>query len=130
VRPSLAFWLATLGILAVGSYLIAPRIVSHGEQARIVAAHFDIKNSIKAALDQYKADNGSYPKSLQDLAQRTVEATNWNGPYIDPPKLPVDPWGNSYLYEYPGKHNTNAYDLLSAGPDGKAGTADDIVSWK
>jgi general secretion pathway protein G len=130
VRPSLTFWLAILGILAVGSYFVVPRLIVHGEQARIVAAHFDIKNGIKAALDQYKVDNGSYPKSLQDLAQRPAAATNWNGPYIDPPKLPVDPWGNPYIYHFPGRHDPNPYDLLSAGPDGKEGTSDDIVNWK
>jgi hypothetical protein len=36
--------------------------------------------------------------------------------------LPKDPWGNPYIYYYPGKHNPTGYDLLSVGPDGKEGT--------
>lgn len=90
----------------------------------------DIKGGFKAALDQYKLDNGSYPRSLQELAQKPSDATNWHGPYINPENLSVDPWGNPYIYRYPGKHTTNSYDLLSVGPDGKKGTDDDIVSWK
>ena len=34
-------------------------------------------------------------------------------------KLPMDPWGNAYVYYYPGKHNPSGYDLLSIGPDGR-----------
>jgi general secretion pathway protein G len=45
------------------------------------------------------------------------------------PSIPVDPWHHPYLYENPGKHNPNTYDLYSAGPDGKAGTDDDIGNW-
>ena len=41
----------------------------------------------------------------------------------------MDPWGNPYIYYYPGKHNPDSYDLLSAGPDGKEGTDDDIGNW-
>ena len=33
------------------------------------------------------------------------------------------------IHHYPGKHNPNDYDLLSAGPDGKEGTDDDIGNW-
>ena len=44
--------------------------------------------------------------------------------------LPIDPWGDQYIYEYPGKHNPKRYDLSSAGPDGKPGTDDDIVNWE
>jgi general secretion pathway protein G len=43
--------------------------------------------------------------------------------------MPTDPWHNPYIYYFPGKHNPSGYDLLSAGPDGKEGTADDIGNW-
>ena len=86
-------------------------------------------NGIKTALDGFKVDNGFYPTNRQDLLQQPSGATNWHGPYFDPPKWPADPWGNPCIYELPGKHNTNGYDLSSAGPDGKPGTDDDIVNW-
>ena len=115
-----------IGILAA---LVIPKIAGKGEQARVTAAQTDIKAGIKTALDSYEVDNGFYPKSLQDLVQQPSNARNWKGPYFDPPQLPVDPWGNPYVYYYPGKHNASSYDLLSVGPDGKEGTDDDIGNW-
>ena len=115
-----------IGILAA---LVIPKIAGQGERARVMAAHADISGGIKSALGQYEVDNGFYPKSLQDLIVQPGNAKNWHGPYFDPPNIPLDPWGNPYVYYYPGKHNPTSYDLLSKGPDGQEGTADDIGNW-
>jgi len=115
-----------IGILAA---LVIPKIAGTGERARVTAALADINGGIKSALGQYEVDNGFYPKSLQDLITQPSNAKNWHGPYFDPPKLPVDPWGNPYVYYFPGKHNASSYDLLSIGPDAKENTEDDVVNW-
>jgi general secretion pathway protein G len=116
-----------IGILAA---LVIPKIAGKSEEARITAAHADIFGGIKSALDQYDVDNGYYPKSLQDLLQQPRDASHWRGPYFDPPQIPVDPWGNPYLYAFPGKHNPGGYDLWSAGPpDEKSGTDNEIGNW-
>jgi general secretion pathway protein G len=112
-----------IGILAA---LVIPKIVGRSEQARETAALADI-SSIKTALDAFEVDNGYYPKSLQDLLQQPSNAKGWHGPYLD--KIPQDPWGNDYIYTFPGKHNQNSFDLMSVGPDGKSGTDDDIGNW-
>ena len=112
-----------IGILAA---LVVPKMVGRSEQARQAATRADI-SSIKTALDAFEVDNGFYPKSLQDLLQQSNDAKNWHGPYLD--KVPQDPWGNPYVYAIPGRHNPNGYDLSSVGPDGKAGTDDDIGNW-
>ena len=44
--------------------------------------------------------------------------------------LPNDPWGNPYVYECPGKNNVSSYDIMSMGPDGRAGSEDDITNWQ
>jgi len=113
-----------IGILAA---IVIPKMVGRSEQARLTAVHADL-SSIKTALDAFEVDNGYYPKSMQDLIQQPNNAKNWHGPYLD--KVPQDPWGNNYLYYYPGKHNQNSYDLLSVGPDGKEGSEDDIGNWQ
>jgi len=113
-----------IGILAA---LVIPRIAGSSERARVTAATTDINGGIKSALGAYEVDNGFYPKSLQDLLVQPGNAKNWHGPYLD--RLPSDPWGNPYIYSFPGKHAAGSYDLLSAGPDAKEGTDDDIVSW-
>jgi general secretion pathway protein G len=118
---------AIIGILAA---LVIPKIAGKSEQARETAAMADIRGGIKSALDQYNVDMGTYPSSLQDLLQQPRNAKNWHGPYFDPPTIPQDPWGNPYLYAFPGKHNSTGYDLWSAGPDGKSGDQDDIGNWQ
>jgi len=132
-RHSSAFTLVELmlvvTIIGILAALVIPRIAGKSEQARETAARADIFGGIKTALDSYEVDNGFYPKSLQDLIQQPSNARNWHGPYLDPATLPIDPWGNPYVYYYPGKHNPTGYDLLSVGPDGKEGTDDDIGNW-
>ena len=73
------------------------------------------------ALDAFEVDNGYYPKSgrLDDLLNQPANAPSWKGPYLKK-GIPLDPWGNPYTYEYPGKHNANGYDLMSNGT-GRAG---------
>lgn len=115
---------AIIGILAA---LVIPRIAGKSEEAKETAAMADIKGGIKSAIDQYEVDNGRYPGSLQDLLVQPRNANGWHGPYLD--QLPTDPWGDAYQYQFPGKHNPTGYDLWSAGPDQKSGTADDIGNW-
>ena len=113
-----------IGILAA---LVIPKITGRTEQARITAAYTDIHGGVKTALDAFEVDNGFYPRNLQDLVTQPQTARAWHGPYID--SVPVDPWQIAYIYYYPGKHNPGSYDLLSAGPDQKEGTDDDIGNW-
>jgi general secretion pathway protein G len=115
---------AIIGTLAA---LVIPRIAGTSEHAKEVAAGADIHGGIKTALDRYEIDNSSYPRSLNDLVQPPGNAKNWKGPYLE--QVPNDPWGNLYIYHYPGKHNPAGYDLLSAGLDEKEGTDDDIGNW-
>jgi general secretion pathway protein G len=62
------------------------------------------------------------------LLNPPTEARDWQGPYLEK-NIPLDPWGNEYVYQYPGRHNLNGFDLMSNGPDSRAGTEDDITNW-
>jgi general secretion pathway protein G len=115
---------AIIGTLAA---LVIPKISGTSEHSKEVSAYTDIHGGIKTAIDRYEIDNGSYPRSLNDLIQAPSDARHWAGPYLD--QLPTDPWGNPYIYYYPGKHNQSGYDLLSMGLDDKEGTDDDIGNW-
>jgi len=47
-------------------------------------------------------------------------------------KIPLDPWGNEYVYVVPGEHNTDTYDLSCLGADGQSegeGENADINNW-
>lgn len=115
-----------LGILAA---LAVPRLAGRTEDARIQAAHADIHGGISVALDLYDVDMGRYPETLSALVERPAGDSRWKGPYLKK-GLPKDPWGNAYVFRYPGSMDTESYDLYSVGPDGKDGTGDEITSWE
>ena len=49
--------------------------------------------------------------------------SSWQGPYLKSDKLPKDPWGSAYRYEFPGKNNSvGEPDIWSVGPDRKDNT--------
>ncbi|MCI0342274.1 MAG: type II secretion system major pseudopilin GspG [Planctomycetales bacterium] len=98
---------------------------------RTLGAKAQIAN-FATALEMYDVDNARYPTSEEGLGalaqapKAAPAAARWKGPYVK--ALPQDPWGNAFRYQHPGTHG-KAYDLWSAGPDGKDGTADDVTSW-
>ena len=116
-----------IGILAA---VVLPRLVGRTEQARKTAAKLQIEN-ISLALETFEMDNGRFPTSsegLKALIVKPYNVKNWNGPYLKK-GVGADPWGNGYMYVYPGLHGTD-YDLYSYGPDGKEGGDDDITNWE
>jgi len=119
-----------LGLLAG---LVVPRLFKHVGQAKIATARAQIA-AFQTALGAYKLDTGKFPATEQGLeALRTApEGTrNWNGPYL-PKEVPLDPWGNPYVYKYPGDHGDEP-DIISFGADGRPGGEGedaDVLSWK
>jgi len=110
--------LLVLVILATLAAIVYPKVMGRSEQARVTAAQTQIAN-FKTALDAFEVDTGYYPKGrngLSDLLQQPRDVTGWHGPYLD--SIPKDPWGNDYIYECPGKHNANSYDISSPGAPG------------
>ncbi len=120
-----------IGMLAA---LVAPRVVGRGEEAKRTAAQVQIRE-IEQALDMYKLDSGMYPTTEQGLEAlinkptTSPEPRRWkDGGYLR--KLPVDPWGNNYVYRQPGDHGE--FDLFSYGADGEEGgdgDGKDITNW-
>jgi len=123
--------LLVLVILATLAAIVVPKFAGRSQQAKETAAQSQIAN-LEMALDAFEVDNGYYPKGtkgLDELIERPSNATDWRGPYLQK-GIPMDPWGNAYIYEYPGKQNAESYDLMSMGPDGRTGGDDDIVNWQ
>lgn len=121
-----------IGILAA---LVAPKILSRPDEARVTAARADIA-TVMQALKLYRLDNGRYPgneQGLQALVTRpggSPAPMNWKpGGYLE--KLPRDPWGNPYQYLNPGLRGE--IDVFSFGADGASGGEGndaDIGSWQ
>lgn len=122
--------LLVLVILAVLAAVVVPRFAGRSEQARVTAAKADL-SIMETALDAFEVDNGKYPSTsdgLRALVSQPAGLTTWRGPYLKR-NVGNDPWGNAYIYRQPGQHNTDSYDLFSAGPNGQEGDSDDIANW-
>lgn len=117
-------------ILSILAAIVVPKIMDRPEQARITKAKSDIR-ALEAALNLYRLDNMLYPSTDQGIEalvsqpSGSPEPKNWKqGGYLD--RLPVDPWGNPYLYLYPGAHGE--IDIYSTGLDLQSGE-DDLGNW-
>lgn len=123
-----------LGILAA---IVAPRIIGRTDDARIAEAKIQIRN-FETALKLYKMDNAFYPDTQQGLDALVQKPTTGRippkyreGGYLEQKKIPLDPWGNPYIYISPGVQGD--FDIMSYGADGKEGGEGinaDIKSWE
>ena len=77
------------------------------DDADVAKAQSEIK-ALKGGITAYMLKNNRrLPDSLEDVAE-----------YMDPPKVPLDPWGNAYIYT---KESTRKYKIVSNGADGAPG---------
>ena len=120
-----------IGLLAA---VIVPSVMKRVDDAKVAKAKEDIQ-SLETALNMYYMDNSKYPTNEQGLGALTTQPTdptikNWKaGGYIE--RISKDPWGNDYLFLFPGTHG-KAYDLCSLGADGQPGGDGinaDICNW-
>jgi len=88
--------------------------------------------AFKEMLASYQLETGTLPTTEQGLKAL------WSEPTVEPipqhwrkqlDQETLDPWGHSYQYRNPGKHNPDKYDVFSMGEDGQPDTPDDIGNW-
>jgi general secretion pathway protein G len=124
-----------LGLLAA---IVMPRVVGETDRARYEQAKVQMR-ILEDALKRYKLDNGVYPSTeqgLESLVRKPASGIiprSWpEGGYLDKTEIPIDPWGNPYIYVSPGLHSPD-YDVKSFGADGLEGGEGynaDIESWR
>ncbi len=84
---------------------------------------------LRTALELFRRDVGRYPSAGEGLPAllHEIPAPGWQGPYIV--SLTMDPWRHPFRYAVDGANVT----LYALGPDGVAGSADDVpappVDW-
>jgi general secretion pathway protein G len=123
--------LVVMVIIGLLAGYVGPKYFAQIGKSEIKVARAQI-DSLGKSLDQFRLDTGHYPTSEEGLGSLTTRPANeskWDGPYLSK-KVPMDPWGNAYIYKFPGEHGD--YDLISNGKDGQpggVGEAADITSW-
>ncbi len=123
--------LVVMVIIGLLAGYVGPKYFSQIGKSEIKLAKAQI-DSLEKSLDQYRLDTGHYPSSedgLAALVTRPASESKWDGPYLKK-SVPLDPWGNAYVYKIPGEHGE--FDLLSYGKDGQMGgegEAADVTNW-
>lgn len=139
-RKGPLFYAMVVLLLAVIGSLVVPQIMNGTltlGKRRIERSQVQARkamDSLSVALGRYRFHVGEYPPNDEGLAilacRRPAEIRRarakfkgWDGPYVN--HIVKDPWGNDYVYETrpEGGHPV----LYSKGPDGRAGTTDDIL---
>ena len=119
--------LVVIVILGLLAGLVGPQIFSVVDDAYKTKATSDIR-TFESALVMFKLNQGVFPTQEQGLQSLIEDPGNLNKPmsyptrgFIDGNKdMLLDPWGNEYIYVYPGS-NGNDYDIISLGADGQPG---------
>ncbi len=122
--------LVVLVIIGLLAGLVGPLLYNKINPAKQTIAQGQIGN-FTTALESYWIDTGNFPSSQQglDVLRSDPGVEGWNGPYLRK-EIPNDPWGNAYLYTFPGRDGS--FEILSFGADGIEGGAGenaDITSW-
>nr|WP_086938384.1 type II secretion system major pseudopilin GspG [Thaumasiovibrio occultus] len=123
-------------ILGIMAAMVVPNLLGNVDVADQNKAVTDI-SQIETTLERYRMDNRVYPSVDQGLDALTAKPTSGPEPrnYPSEPylrRLPNDPWGNPYVYVYPGEKNANSYDVYTLGADGQEGGEGinaDIGNW-
>ena len=137
-RRGPVFYLVIMAVMALLGLSLMRASQNGGHSAKAAAGRatqaLKSVDAFAEALGRFKFHTGAYPTleegGLEALASKRSSRPGWMGPYIhkriwsDP--LPKDPWKRAYVYAPEG--GTNGLPLvLSRGPDGVQGTADDVL---
>ena len=126
--------MVVLVIMGMLASLVIPNVMDILFRGHVQKIKTDL-SSLEKAIKIYKLDNFSYPNTEQGLESLLAKPDiapvprNWYRPYMD--RLPLDPWGNPYIYVSPGEFN-KPYDIYCLGSDqvrGGDGDAADFSVW-
>lgn len=121
--------LVVVTILAILATIVGINVLHEPEKARVITAKSQLK-TLKTAVEIYKMDNGHIPTMAQGLAALVEKPTLDPIPkqfrtegYLDTRAIPLDPWGNEYIYIVPGRSG-ESFEVISYGKDSEPGGTD------
>ncbi len=95
---------AIIALLATTAGIYLFGALDDADQAKAQAEIRALKGAVTAYMLR---NNRRLPDSLEQVAE-----------FMDPPRIPQDPWGNTYVYT---KHDARRYTIVSYGANGTPG---------
>ncbi len=95
---------AIIAVLATTAGIYLFGALDDADQAKAQAEIRALKGAVTAYMLR---NNRQLPDTLEQVA-----------PFMDPPRIPDDPWGNPYRYT---KHDARRYTIVSYGANGTPG---------
>ncbi|MCC5828823.1 MAG: type II secretion system major pseudopilin GspG [Phycisphaeraceae bacterium] len=108
--------LVLIGLLAG---LVTVNVRSYMVTGRQNAAKAEIR-TLANAIETFNTLHGRYPTNDEGLEILTSSGPRQPERLID--RVPLDPWGNPYQYNSPGR-NGEPFEIISFGADGRPGGA-------
>ncbi len=108
-----------MGIMAavVGGIM---KIVSDRQRSANIETARTAIAQLEGSVKYYKTKKSKYPTADEGL-NALVEAKITD-------EVPKDPWGNDYVYSFPGTHGKKKFEICSGGEEDDDET-DDICNW-
>jgi general secretion pathway protein G len=110
--------MVVLAIIGLITALVGTAVHKNWVEARFKMARIQVRD-VAGTIEQFTIARERCPTSVDELV---------SDDYLR--HAPKDPWGAPLVVRCPGTHGREAADVSSPGPDGQAGTADDINSWE
>lgn len=134
----IAIWLVVFFIIPGAcfgtAWMIGDQTVKRYGEGMHEETELQIKNFV-SALKLFKLDNGFYPETQQGLDALIKKPSVGQVPccysaeaYLEGYEIPLDQWGNHYIYLGPDQTLEGGFEVISLGPDGIRDTEDDISS--
>jgi len=110
--------------------LVGVNVLRHQGEAKVKTARIQISQLV-SALKLYKLEQGQFPNTEQGLdalvkapLQQTGSSPYPAEGYLDSSQVPMDPWGQPYVYLAPGRSG-EPFEIISYGSDREPGGAED-----
>jgi general secretion pathway protein G len=116
---SLVEMLVAVAIIGLLVGLVGPAAMRQLQGSRVKTTEAQIVQ-IRTALDIFQIDTGRLPtegEGLAALISNPGAISGWNGPYLRDGRMPVDAWGEAFIYRYDG----TTVQVISLGADGQPG---------
>lgn len=127
--------MVTVFIIGLLATVVLVNVLGNVDESRVQKARTDI-SILEGSLERYRLALFDYPSVEQGLDALVTAPDGLSDPARYPAegfirRLPLDPWGNPYQYEYPGQDGRKI-DIYSLGADGQPGGEGldaDIGNW-